>query len=103
MVSAVLIFGILNMMFEFVLLCMLPPRARLRVLGSPAKQRALHVFFLVANLTIHWGTVIGTMSGVFAFICSIVTVSAARVWFGHITSDDRYKRGVLAYKVSELA
>lgn len=101
MIDAVLLFGLLNVLFEFTLLCMLPARMRLRVLGSPAKQRALHVFFLVTNLTIHWGTVIGTMSGVFAFICSIVTVSAARVWFGYIDGDT-YKRGVLAYKVSEL-
>ena len=101
MIDAVLLFGVLNVLFEFVLLSMLPARTRLRVLGSKAKQRALHVTFLVANLAIHWGTLIGTMSGIFAFVCSILTVQLARMWFGHIT-DEIYRRGVLAYKRDEL-
>jgi len=102
MIDAVLLFGVLNILFEFVLLTMLPVRTRLRVLGSLSKQRSLHVMFLITNITIHWGTLIGTMSGVFAFVCSIVTVKLARMWFGHITPDEKYKRGVLAYKVEEL-
>lgn len=101
MIDAVLLFGLLNVLFEFTLLCMLPARMRLRVLGSKHKQRLLHFGFLFINLIIHWGTVIGTMSGVFAFVCSIVTVTIARTWFGYIDGDT-YKRGVLAYKVSEL-
>ena len=101
MIDAVLLFGILNVLFEFTLLSMLPVKIRLRVLGSKAKQRALHAAFLVANLAIHWGTLIGTMSGIFAFVCSILTVQLARMWFGHIT-DEIYRRGVLAYKRDEL-
>ena len=34
MIDAVFLFGALNVLFEFVLLCMLPPRLRLRLLGS---------------------------------------------------------------------
>lgn len=101
MIDAVLVFGVLNVLFEFVLLCMLPVKTRLRVLGSTVAQRVLHVSFLAMNLIIHWGTIVGTMSGIFAFICSIATVQIARVWFGYITGN-RYRRGVLAYKVSEL-
>lgn len=101
MIDAVLMFGILNILFEFVLLSMLPVKTRLRVLGSKTKQRVLHASFLVANLAIHWGTLIGTMSGIFAFVCSILTVALARMWFGHITNEI-YRRGVLAYKRDEL-
>jgi hypothetical protein len=101
MVSAVLFFGLLNVLFEFVLLCMLPVKLRLRLLGNVAWQRAVHVMFLLVNLVIHWGTLIGTMSGIFAFVCSIFTMAIAKLWFGSI-SEDKYKRGVLAYKVAEL-
>lgn len=102
MIDAVLLFGVLNILFEFVLLSMLPARTRLRVLGSLAKQRLIHVMFLITNITIHWGTLIGTMSGIFAFVCSILTVALARMWFGYVTPDEKYKRGVMAYKVEEL-
>ena len=46
MIDAVLLFGALNVLFEFVLLCMMPPRLRLRLLGNEAASNALHVFFL---------------------------------------------------------
>lgn len=101
MIDAVLLFGLLNVLFEFTLLSMMPARMRLRVLGSKTKQRALHMGFLAANLAIHWGTIVGTMSGVFAFVCSVVTVKLARMWFGYIDGDT-YRRGILAYKASEL-
>jgi len=101
MVTAVLFFGALNVLFEFVLLCMLPIRTRLQLLGSVAAQRVVHVMFLLVNMIIHWGTLIGTMSGIFAFVCSIITMAIAKMIFGSI-KEDRYKRGVLAYKVAEL-
>ena len=53
MIDAVLLFGALNVLFEFVLLCMIAPRLRLRLLGNEAASNALHVFFLLANLIIH--------------------------------------------------
>ena len=102
MIDAVLLFGALNVLFEFVLLSMLPPRLRLRLLGSEAASNALHVFFLAANLIIHWGTVIGTMSAVLAFVSSIVTVRIARAVFGSITDGRYYKVGVVKYSVEEL-
>ena len=66
MISAVLLFGLLNVAFEFILIGMMPVRHRLRLLGSERARVALHLSFLILNLVIHWGTLIGTMSGVFA-------------------------------------
>lgn len=102
MIDAVLLFGAMNVLFEFVLLCMLSPRTRLRVLGNPSKRAMIHVGFLLVNLTIHWGTVVGTMSAVMAFICSLVTVRVAQMLFGEITDDRYYKTGLIKYSVEEL-
>ena len=102
MIDAVLLFGALNVLFEFVLLCMIAPRLRLRLLGNEAASNALHVFFLVANLIIHWGTLIGTMSGVLAFVASILTVNVARKVFGTITEGRYYRVGWIKYSREEL-
>ena len=102
MIDAVLMFGALNVLFEFVLLCMIAPRLRLRLLGNEAASNAMHVFFLAANLMIHWGTLVGTMSGVLAFVSSIVTVNAARLLFGTVKEDRFYKVGFIKYSTEEL-
>lgn len=102
MIEAVLIFGVMNVAFEFILLCMVQPRTRLRMLGSSRACTAMHVSFLVVNLIIHWGTVIGTMSAVFAFICSMATVTGAKVLFGTVVDDRFYHVGVLKYAPDEL-
>lgn len=102
MIEAVLVFGLMNVAFEFILLSMIPPRTRLRVLGSQAQCVSLHFLCLILNLAIHWGTLIGTMSGIFSFICSIFTVSIARMVFGHITGT-RYRRGIVGYTKQEIA
>lgn len=102
MIDAVLLFGAMNVLFEFVLLCMLKPRTRLRVLGDSSKKSMIHVGFLLLNLTIHWGTVVGTMSAVMAFVCSIVTMAIATKVFGHITDDRYYTVGLVKYSAEEL-
>ena len=102
MINAVLLFGALNVLFEFVLLCMLKPRVRLRVLGNPVLSNLIHVGFLSFNLLIHWGTLVGTMSGVLAFVASIVTVNVARVVFGRIEDGRHYHVGFIKYAVEEL-
>ena len=102
MISAVLIFGLMNVLFEFILLSMLRPRTRLRILGNEAHCVALHFACLALNLLIHWGTLIGTMSGIFSFICSIVTVMVARAVFGVIKEDRYYTRGLVGYAREEL-
>ena len=102
MIDAVLLFGAMNIVFEFVLLSMLSPRMRLRVLGSAAWRNALHVGFLLMNLIIHWGTVIGTMSSVMAFVCSLVSVQIAMKLYGHIADGRYYHVGLIKYSVEEL-
>lgn len=102
MLEAVLVFGLVNIIFEVVLLCMLKPRTRLRVLGSDAWCNAMHLGFLLANLTIHWGTVTGTMSAVVAFIASLLTVKLLRTTFGYVRGE-RYTVGFFKYSREELA
>lgn len=102
MVDAVLLFGAMNIVFEFILLSMLAPRTRLRVLGSAHKRNLCHIGFLLLNLIIHWGTVVGTMSAVMAFVMSIVTVNGARKLYGEIVDDRYYTVGLIKYSVEEL-
>jgi hypothetical protein len=102
MVSAVLLFGLMNVILEMVLIGMLPPRLRLRVLGNPHYRNLLHVLFLLANLMSHWGTVVGTMAAVMAFISSVATVRVAMLVFGYITDGRHYHVGWVKYSVEEL-
>lgn len=102
MIDAVLLFGALNIAFEFVLLSMMPPCYRLRLLGAPHYRNLLHVGFLLANLIIHWGTLIGTMSAVLAFITSMITVRIAMWLYGFIINT-QYHVGVVRYNPGELA
>jgi hypothetical protein len=102
MIEAVLIFGLLLGTFEFVLLSMLAPRYRLRLLGSNSMCGVLHITMLVLNLWIHWGTLTGTMSATLSFVVSIITVSVARVVYGTIVNDVRVRRGFMGYKTEEL-
>ena len=102
MIDAVLMFGVLNVLFEFVLLSMLAPRHRLRLLGSEGASNALHFSFLLLNLEIHWGTLVGTMSGVLAFVASMVTVRVARVVYGCVKENRYYHVGWVKYSIKEL-
>lgn len=102
MVDAVFIFGALNVLFEFVLLAMLSPRVRLRALGSRAVTTALHFIVFALNLFIHYGTLIGTMSSILAFVCSLLTVAIARLVFGHIVGST-YTLGWVKYAPQEIA
>ena len=102
MVTAVLLFGAMNVLFEFIVLGMVPPRFRLRLLGNEGAQVCVHITCLLLNLTIHWGTLIGTMSGIFSFICSIGTVAVARFVFGFIEHGRFYKVGLVKYQREEL-
>jgi hypothetical protein len=102
MIEAVFVFGMINVIFEFVVLSMMPPRLRLRVLGNKVAQLILHVVILVLVLWVHWGTVTGTMSAFFSFILSMVTVSVARVVYGYI-EDGVFHRRIIGYTVEELS
>lgn len=97
MIDAVLLFGLINIVFELVLLSMIPPKPRLRMLGSEAACNTLHCGFLMANLALHWGTLVGTMSGVLAFVASVATVRFARKLFGHVANGRYYHVGWIKY------
>lgn len=101
MIDAVILFGALNVLFELVLFGMLTPRTRLRVLGNERACTMIHFACLAMNLLIHWGTLIGTMSGIFSFVASIATVRLAKKLFGFIHGSS-YHVGWLKYSVEEL-
>ena len=103
MIDAVLLFGLMNVAFELVLLSMLTPRLRLRLLGSETASHVLHFAFLLSNLIIHWGTLIGTMSSVLAFVSSIFTVALARKLYGRIVDGRFYHVGFIKYSKEQLA
>lgn len=102
MVTAVLFFGLINVVLEMILLSMLPPRLRLKILGNPNYRNLIHVFFLMINLIIHWGTVVGTMSAVMAFVASIVAVRIAMSIFGYVVDGRYYHVGFIKYSLEEI-
>ena len=103
MIGAVLAFAVVNVIFELVLLSMLSPKLRLRLLGNPTACGVTHVTFLVLNLLVHWGTLIGTMSSILAFVCSIATIWAAQKLWGTVVDGRYYTTGLLRYSAKELA
>src|SRR5574343_1788734 len=101
MIETVFVFGFVNIIFELVLISMVPVKPRLRLLGSEMRS-ILHLIMLLINITVHWGTVIGTMSSIVAFCASILTVNIARKAFGFIESGRYYTVGWIKYSVKEL-
>lgn len=102
MLEAVFAFGMLLAAFELVVLGMIPPKYRLRLLGSRGGCIALHCTVFVLNLWVHWGTIIGTMSATASFVASMLTVTIARVLWGAITDNVRVKRGLFGFRNEEL-
>lgn len=102
MVEAVLIFAALLAAFEFVVLSMVPPKYRLRLLGSRSLSTAIHFLMLIVNLAVHWGTLTGSMAATGAFVVSIFTVAIARIVYGTIENDVRTRRGLVGYHNEEL-
>lgn len=102
MLDEVIAFAIVMSVFEFVILVMVPPRARLRLLGSQSLKFAMHIGFLIVNLIVHWGTVVGTMSSTLSFITSLVVVELACKVFGYIEGGRYYHVGWVKYSVGEI-
>lgn len=102
MIEVVLVFATLLAVFEFVVLSMIPPRYRLRLLGNRAACVSTHVVMLSVNLWVHWGTVTGTMSATGAFVVSMVTIEIAKIVYGTVVDDVRTRRGLVGYRNSEL-
>lgn len=102
MLETVLAFGFIISLFEFVLISMIPPKMRLSILGCSRKKLLFHIGMLLINLTVHWGTAVGTMSATLAFVCSIgVTWLAAKV-FGYVVDGRYYTVGWIKYSTGEL-
>ena len=102
MLETVLVFGLLISFFEFVVICMIPVRARLRLLGSQGGRVSFHLCMFCINMLVHWGTIVGTMSATLAFICSLGVIGGAAKLFGFITEGRYYTLGFIRYNVEEL-
>lgn len=102
MIEAVLVFGAMLALFEFIVLSMVPPRYRLRLLGNKHACTTVHILMLGLNLWVHWGTVTGTMSATGAFVVSIFTVEVAKLCYGTIVDDRRVRRGIIGFRNEEL-
>lgn len=102
MLETVIAFGLIISLFEFVIIVMMPPRARLRMLGNKNYKLCFHVGMLLANFAVHWGTAVGTMSATLAFICSLGVIGGAAKLFGFISEGRYYTVGIMRYSASEL-
>ena len=102
MVETVVAFGLIISMFEFIIVGMIPPRTRLRMLGSKSQGLYFHIAMFSLNMILHWGTAVGTMSATLAFICSIGVIHCAKKLFGSITDDRYYTVGYIKYSVQEI-
>ena len=102
MIETVLAFGLIISLFEFVLISMIPPRTRLRILGNDSAKLCFHMGMLLINFAVHWGTAVGTMSATLAFICSLGVIWGAKKAFGFITQGRYYTIGFIRYNRDEL-
>lgn len=102
MIDVVVAFALANMAFEFVLLSMVAPKWRLRLLGNPTACVVTHLSMLSLNLLVHWGTLIGTMSSIVSFVASIFTIWLARKVWGSVVESRFYTTGLVRYSAKEL-
>jgi hypothetical protein len=102
MFSEVLAFAIIMTVFEFVIVSMLPPRLRLRLLGNHGMKVACHMIMLLINITVHWGTVVGTMSSTLSFLTSIVAMAMACKLYGKLVDGRYYHVGLVKYSIGEI-
>lgn len=101
MVETILIFAVLSAIFEAVLLLKLPLRTRLRLLGGAGLVTCLHFAVVGANLWIHWGTIVGSMTAIVAGLMSFITVPIVR-WYGGCIRRRVYIPGVKIYALEEV-
>ncbi|MDP2323507.1 MAG: hypothetical protein Q8N51_05700 [Gammaproteobacteria bacterium] len=102
MLDEVISFAIILIAFEFVILMMVPPKYRLRLLGNSSARVACHIVILLLNMWVHWGTVVGTMSATLSFVTSMFTLWVASKVFGFITEGRYYTVGLVKYSTEEL-
>ncbi len=102
MLSEVISFAMVLVAFEFVVLSMVAPKWRLRLLGNEAARVSVHMGMLLINMWVHWGTVVGTMSATLSFVTSMGTLWVASKVFGFITDGRYYTVGLIKYSAEEL-
>jgi hypothetical protein len=102
MLSEVISFAIILVAFEFVILMMVTPKLRLRLLGNDAARVSVHMGMLLINMWVHWGTVVGTMSATLSFVTSMFTLWVASKVFGSIRDGRYYTVGFIKYSTEEL-
>ena len=102
MLGEVISFAIILVAFEFVILCMVTPKLRLRLLGNEAAKVSVHMIMLLINMWVHWGTVVGTMSATLSFIVSLGVLAASTRLFGKLVEGRYYTIGLVRYNVEEI-
>jgi hypothetical protein len=96
MIEAVFVFAAVTALFETIILLKVPVYWRLRILGSPMIVGVIHLFAILANLWVHWGTITGTMTAIVAGLSSFGTIPAVRWYVGYI-HHRRYYPGIKRY------
>lgn len=76
MLTTVLIFALLTALFEAVLLLKF---SSARALENKWFRGGVHILAIGFNLSVHWGTIVGTMTAITAGLVSFVTVPVV-VW-----------------------
>lgn len=76
MLEAVIWFGIITAVGEWILLSYLNPKLRDFITGPAAIFT--HISFAALNLWIHWGTITGSMTAVVAFVVSVFVCKMMR-------------------------
>lgn len=80
MLEAVFTFALITALGELVLLHSLPKFRRF-ILRTHGRELCLHLGFAAFNLWIHFGTVTGTMTGVTAFLVSVLVARLAKFMY----------------------
>lgn len=74
MLATVLVFALITSIFELVLLMKFMSR---QTLSKRWVQYLCHAGAFTANIIVHWGTIVGTMTAITAGLVSFATVPAA--------------------------
>jgi hypothetical protein len=77
-------------------------RARGKILGSSLACKAVHGLVLVVNLYLHWGTIPGTTSAMFAFCMSPIALMLSKRIYGFFVSDETFRHGLIRYSAREV-
>lgn len=85
MVEAVLTFAVLSAVFEGIVLLKAPRGVRDWILRSKFGTGVAHASIFAANLSIHWGTITGSMTAIVAALASFAVVPVVR-WYCRTTS-----------------